>query len=129
MELSLTQAAKATGRSKSTIHRAIKTGKISAIRKDDGTYTIAPSELFRVYPKEPLRDVPMTQHATPSEPSDNTEAVLRVKVDMLNAQLERERETIEDLRKRLDKAEDRILALSSPSNAKPKGLVARLFGR
>lgn len=129
MELSLTQASEASGRSKSTIHRAIKSGKISATRNEDGSYSISPSELFRVYPKEPPKAVPMTQHATPVEPKDDTEAVLRIKVEMLTAQLEREQETVEDLRKRLDKAEDRILALSAPDISRPKGLIARLLGR
>jgi hypothetical protein len=50
---------------------------------------------------------------------------------MLTAQLERERETVDDLRKRLDRAEERILALSPPANTKatPKGFWARLLGR
>ena len=37
---------------------------------------------------------------------------MAVKVEMLEAQLERERETVADLRKRLDRAEDRLTALS-----------------
>ena len=49
--LSLSQAAKAAGRSKSTIGRAIKSGRLSAARNDDGTFSIDPSELFRAFPK------------------------------------------------------------------------------
>lgn len=49
--LSLSQAAKATGRSKSTIGRAINSGRLSALRKDDDTFSIDPSELFRAFPK------------------------------------------------------------------------------
>lgn len=47
---SLGQAAKATGLSKMTIQRAVKTGKISAFKNDDGSYTIEPVELHRVFP-------------------------------------------------------------------------------
>jgi excisionase family DNA binding protein len=47
--LSLGQAARATGASKSTIQRAIKTGRLSATRLEGGGYSIDPSELFRVY--------------------------------------------------------------------------------
>lgn len=47
--LSLSQAAKASGRSKSTIGRAIKDGRLSAIRNADDTFSIEPSELFRVF--------------------------------------------------------------------------------
>ena len=36
MGYSLGQAAKAAGRSKTTIHRAIKSGRLSAARADDG---------------------------------------------------------------------------------------------
>ena len=49
--LSLSQAAKATGRSKSTIGRAIKSGRLSAARNDDDTFSIDPSELFRAFPQ------------------------------------------------------------------------------
>lgn len=49
--LSLSQAAKATGRSKSTIGRAIQSGRLSAARNDDQTFSIDPSELFRAFPK------------------------------------------------------------------------------
>ncbi|WP_440588761.1 hypothetical protein, partial [Geodermatophilus sabuli] len=48
-ELSLTQAAKIAGKSKSTINRAIKSGKLSAIRRDDGSYSIDGAELTRAF--------------------------------------------------------------------------------
>jgi hypothetical protein len=50
MILTLGQAAKAANVSKSTLSRAIKEGRMSAERKDDGAYMIDTSELFRVYP-------------------------------------------------------------------------------
>jgi hypothetical protein len=43
-------AAKAAGVSKSTIHRAIKSGRMSARTKDGSGYQIDPAELFRVFP-------------------------------------------------------------------------------
>jgi excisionase family DNA binding protein len=48
--LSLGQAAKLAGIGKTTLTRAIKAGRISAERLDDGSYRIDPSELARVYP-------------------------------------------------------------------------------
>uniref|UniRef100_UPI00321B2632 hypothetical protein n=1 Tax=Paracoccus sp. SSK6 TaxID=3143131 RepID=UPI00321B2632 len=105
------QAAKVSGKSKSTINRAIKAGRLSAQRHEDGTYGIDPSELFRVFPKdqgEPKAAEPKEPTGTPSA----SEEILRVKVQMLEAQLEREQDTVADLRKRLDRAEDRILALT-----------------
>jgi len=49
--LTLGEAAKRTGKSKTTIHNAVKNGKVSG-RKDPTTnsYQIDPAELFRVYP-------------------------------------------------------------------------------
>jgi hypothetical protein len=49
MNYTLGQAAKATGKSKPTIQRAIKNGRISASREHDGSYVIEPSELHRVF--------------------------------------------------------------------------------
>lgn len=46
----LGSAARAAGVSKSTIHRAIKRGTISARSKDVGGYEIDPAELHRVFP-------------------------------------------------------------------------------
>lgn len=50
-DLSLSQAARLTGRSKSTIGRAIKSGRLSATRNEDGTFGINPAELLRAFPK------------------------------------------------------------------------------
>ena len=46
---SLSQAAKHAGVSKATIHRAIKSGRLSALQQDDDSYQIDPAELHRVY--------------------------------------------------------------------------------
>lgn len=47
---SLREAAEQAGTSKSTIFRAIKAGRLSAARTEDGGFAIEASELFRVYP-------------------------------------------------------------------------------
>lgn len=111
VELSLVQAAKVSGKSKSTINRAIKSGKLSAQRHDDGSYSIDPSELFRVFPKN-QEEPPLREPKEPAGTSSVAEEILKVKVQMLETQLEREQETVADLRRRLDRAEDRILALA-----------------
>jgi len=56
MSYTLNQAAKATGKSKSTISVAIKNGRITAIKGDDGSWLIDPAELHRIYP--PLSETP-----------------------------------------------------------------------
>jgi hypothetical protein len=124
MGLTLRQAAELSGASRSTIHRALKSGKLSGGRLEDGTWDIDPSELARVFPwdiSEPVHgDAPGQEGNSLKE----REAVLAVRVEMLEHQLERERDTVEDLRKRLDRAEDRILALSAPA-PEPVGQVNR----
>lgn len=49
-EVSLAQAATLTGKSKSTLTRAIKSGRMSAVRRDDGTFGLDPAEVLRAYP-------------------------------------------------------------------------------
>jgi hypothetical protein len=47
---SIRDAAREAGVSKTSILRAIQSGRMSAPRKDDGGYAIDPAELFRVFP-------------------------------------------------------------------------------
>ena len=152
MSWSITRAAKETGLSKSTISRAIKSGKISAQKAEDGAYQIEPAELFRVYPKgvaqpssDARRDAPRNPHEEPDTTPSKADETLRVENEMLREMLDRERETVTDLRKRLDAATDRVLALAQPpqpsSDARhdavrnppeppvERGFWGRLFGR
>ena len=64
--ITLGQASKITGRGKTTLTRAIKSGRLSATRREDGGYAIDPAELSRVYD---VTSVPsQTVHrATPSD--------------------------------------------------------------
>lgn len=50
MALTLNQAAKACGRSKSTLLDAIRSGRMSAPKDDRGRYAIDPAELHRAFP-------------------------------------------------------------------------------
>jgi DNA-binding transcriptional MerR regulator len=49
MNLNISQAAKAAGVTRATIHKHIRTGKLSAIVEDDGRRVIDVAELERVY--------------------------------------------------------------------------------
>ncbi|WP_217896914.1 hypothetical protein, partial [Paracoccus sediminis] len=68
MPYTLGEAAKATRKSKATISKAIKSGKISAIKDDTGAFQIDPSELHRVYPIT----VSDERDETPGPPQVNT---------------------------------------------------------
>jgi hypothetical protein len=50
MGYTLGAAARAAGRSKTTIAKAVRSGKLSATRCPNGDYEIDPAELSRVYP-------------------------------------------------------------------------------
>ena len=113
MGLTLRQAADLCGASRSTIHRALKSGKLSGNRLEDGAWDIDPSELARVFPWDISEPVQRDNSGQGRNGTSEREAVLTVKVEMLEHQLERERDTIADLRKRLDRAEDRVLTLTS----------------
>ena len=86
----LRQAAQQAGTSKSTILRAIQTGRLSAARLEDGGYAIDPAELCRVYPPKVSTDADQPadhstgQDAPPIQPLDAIELRIR------NAQLEAE---------------------------------------
>lgn len=48
--MTLSEAAKWSGKTRPTIFKAIKSGRISAKKGDDGEWIIDPAELARVYP-------------------------------------------------------------------------------
>jgi hypothetical protein len=78
---------------------AIKTGKLSATRNENGSYEIDASELFRVY--DPVKNVPQEQVLEQSRTPDGTE-ILNKEIESLKQQLERERFFVAELSKRLD---------------------------
>jgi hypothetical protein len=114
MRYSLSQAATATGKNKATIQRAIKSGKISASKNSSGTYEIDPSELHRVFP-ETVQGVAQHHISNDTQRPENRNETLSFKLELLQAERDRERDqmqaTIEDLRKRLDRSEDRVATL------------------
>jgi len=111
---SLTQAAKQVGKSKPTISKAIKTGRLSAKRVGQG-YAIEAAELFRVYPKLPEN---LSDRETPDEPRV---ALLELETKMLREALDREQTTVADLRTRLDRA-DALLTDARPRQSFGKWL-------
>jgi excisionase family DNA binding protein len=102
MKHSLTSAATATGISKSTIYRAIKSGKMSAVF-EDGVYKIDPAELHRVFSPVSVERV-MKEEMTQSETVGET-SLLKLEVEFLKQQLERERDFVKSLERRLDESD------------------------
>jgi len=143
MKYSLSEAAKAAGKNKTTIQRAIKNGKISASKGVSGSYEIEPSELHRVFPPVVAqRDAQRhqsndTQQGKFSSINSNLSRVLELEKELavaherangLEAQKDQMVDTINDLRKRLDSSEGRVTALLGDDRPK-RSLLSRLFSR
>src|SRR3954468_18525589 len=60
----LREAAREVGTSKSSLHRAIKAGRLSATRTETGELRIDPSELARVYPHRASQPVQAVRTGT-----------------------------------------------------------------
>lgn len=130
MGLTLRQAAEKCSKSRSTIHRALKSGKLSGGRDANGSWSIDPSELARVFPWDESEDGQRNAVKQGGDATGSNSALLAVKIEMLEQQLERERDTVEDLRMRLDKAEERAFALSAPTpRRQPTGSQQGLWQR
>lgn len=121
MKLTLNQAARECGRSKSTLSNALKTGKLSAERGDKGSYLIDPAELFRVFPKTSPDDQsgPITNPHKANANRDIEQEIeaLHRQIATLNLERERERaqlsDQISDLRRRLDQESEERRSLTA----------------
>jgi hypothetical protein len=131
--LSLLEAATSTGKTKPTILKAIKRGRLTAAKDEAGQWQLDPAELFRVYP-------PVNDHGSREETgltvfgTIELEAVKRER-DLLHAQ-------VDDLRRRLDQSEQerrdkdrQLTAVLTDQREKPapqpkgfRGFLHRLTG-
>lgn len=147
--LTLSQAAKAISKSKSTLNRAIKSGRLSAVRNEDGTFSIDPSELARAFPQNEPERASMVHHEPALERPETGDFS---KVFMLEQLLEKEREALArerevsaDLKEDRDRwraqatgllsdlrtAQEKAAPAASPEalpSSQPKGFWKRLFG-
>lgn len=124
MQYTLGEAAKASGKSKTTLHRAIKSGKVSATRRDDNSYAIDASELHRVFPPViPERASEQLQRNEVEHQLGTTET-LRLQLETAEKERERERqfmqETIADLREDRDRWRQQATALLEDKRVKKR---------
>lgn len=131
--LSAGQAAKQTGVSKPTISRAITEGRLSANRREDGSWAIDPAELLRWKEAYSHRHTQESQIATPDETPATP--VLQVENARIAAELEGTRALLDAERARADTAErdrDRwhaaFLSLPKPAAKEKGGLLSWLTG-
>ena len=152
--LTLNEAADQVGRSKGTISKAIKDGRLSVHSKQGKTFNIDPVELDRWNKAFPVRNRQKHQKKTvleqleiPKNTNENIDlkveiAVLREKLASSDKQERVLSEQIEDLRRRLDDSErerrtkdaemkaltDQRIQVVEQQPEPPQGFFKKLFG-
>ena len=97
MRYTLGTAAKATGKSKTTLQRALTRALISGAKSARGEYSIDPAELHRVFPMVKSDTVSRDPILDTLRPPDETPE-LRARIETLEALLAREREAVDEVR-------------------------------
>ena len=123
MGITLREASEKVGVTRQTLMKAIKTGRVSAEKSDNGEWRIEPVELFRVWPpvngvQQPLQPE-LTGGDTPSLQVENR--LLREQV----AELREERNAWREQAQRLALTDQR----AAPQPAPQRGFWSRLFSR
>jgi len=109
MYVTLGEAAKLTGKSKTSILRAIKDGRLSYAEKNEHSYKIDTAELFRVYPavsdsNSPKSNGTNQQIGTESNTVTLIEVTaLRERLQAVTEQLRQSKEYCEDLKHERDR--------------------------
>jgi len=103
--MSLREAARETGRSKGAILRAIQAGGLSAAKTDDGSWSIEPSELSRIYELKSGVAVQVTENERVGQGISDETAIrvtqLESEIKALQASIATERERRAEDRQRM----------------------------
>ncbi|HEJ9542905.1 TPA: DNA-binding protein [Proteus mirabilis] len=123
--VSVTEAARLTGKNRATIHRYIKQGKLSQISDATNTKKLDTSELIRVFgsltatPATLLQNDAMQHDTTPK--TDQSVALLQQKIALLeqlleskNKELQRQDEHIDSLKQAMLLIESKLPTTSEP---------------
>lgn len=124
--VSVTEAARLTGKNRATIHRYIKQGKLSQISDATNTKKVDTSELIRVFgsltatPATPLQSDVMQHDATPK--AEQSVVLLQQKIALLeqlleskNKELQRQDEHIDSLKQAMLLIESKLPAAPAPA--------------
>ena len=122
MQYSLSKAARVAGVSKTTVHKWVKTGKLSASKGADGTYSIDRSELERVTSaRKQVTSTPVTPDQTQDDITSSSKALdlsiyrsntineikYAAALEAVSHERKLLREQVNELRQRADAAEAR----------------------
>lgn len=130
MYFTIGQAAKETGKAKSTIKKAIDNGELSVSEKTARGFKIDASELFRVFPRkntEQPENGKIVQSETIEKQIENS--ILQAKLELAEERYQDAQKTMEDLRSDRDAWKRQATALIENRSERPhKGFWARLIG-
>lgn len=140
---SISEAAKLTGKARSTLHRHLKDGKLSKEIDSDGQPVIDTAELVRVYgplqPQDSSDAVSVGQQATPQQDSRlhaKIEAMMEAQIDQLRADLDDARKERDDWKAQAQRlsgllSDQRPIATAAPAPAQQETipLLRSLFHR
>jgi len=120
MKHTLGTAAKACGKAKSTILKAIRSGKISASKNENGEWQIDPSELHRVF--DPVSStVQETHEKTPSNTlNEHVFTALERENALLRQLLDEERELHAETRKQVREKDAVLTGLLTGPRSEPE---------
>ena len=120
MNLSLGQAARETGKSKSVIYNALKSGRLSGRHNDKGEWEIDPAELFRVFSRQ------NGQEPKSERDSTHQNTLLELLQEQLHEANERERQAHER-EQQAQEREARLLAMLEAEQKAHRNLETKLL--
>jgi polyhydroxyalkanoate synthesis regulator phasin len=122
--VSVTEAARLTGKNRATIHRYIKQGKLSQISDATNTKKVDTSELIRVFGSltatsaTPLQSDALQHDATPK--TDQSVALLQQKIALLEQLLESKNKELQRQDEHIDSLKQAMLLIESKLPATPE---------
>ena len=126
MALTLNQAAKTCGRSKSTLLEAIRSGRMSAPKDDRGHYAIDPAELHRAFPFQSQDRSPEPQPTSLGNQSEPADPALKREIELLREMLGKAEANADHWRAL---AERQQVLLEDKRPKKPRSFLQRILGR
>lgn len=122
--VSVTEAARLTGKNRATIHRYIKQGKLSQVSDATNTKKVDTSELIRVFgsliatPTTLSKSEKMQHDATPK--TDQSVALLQQKIALLEQLLESKNKELQRQNEHIDSLKQAMLLIESKLPITPK---------
>jgi hypothetical protein len=146
-DMTLSEAAAWAGKTRPTIHKALKSGRLSGRQDDDGIWHIDPAELERVYPPRKPSDVSGNSELSTHDISqliaakEREIALLREIADAAQAEAAEWKAEASKWHAQAD-AQTRLLthqkaepapaveaSNQAPAQSARRGLIARMFGQ